>query len=147
MAQVRSYTAFAVVYTLKRPKKYAQIFQTQKNTRLNLQPKKIQELKILDPKKYVGPSPSRLYPSTPPGAIQSMKSINEKRKGRQRETSKQYVRLVSYQFISPRPSSLYLLFSTKQTNLYSVSNKEYHFPNILLQHRVSPVCGLLNRPW
>ena len=29
--------------------------RTQKNTQLNPQPKKIQELKILDPKKYVGP--------------------------------------------------------------------------------------------
>ena len=41
-------------------KKYVQIFQTPKNTRLNLQPKKIQELKILDPKKYVGP-PRHVY--------------------------------------------------------------------------------------
>ena len=46
------------------PKKYAQIFQTQKNTRLNLQPKKIQELKILDPKKYVGP-PRHVYTQVP----------------------------------------------------------------------------------
>ena len=54
-------------------KKYAQIFQTQKDTRLNLQPKKIQELKTLDPKKYVGPPPplppSRLYLSNPPGGF------------------------------------------------------------------------------
>ena len=41
-------------------KKYTQIFQTQKNTRLNLQPQKIQELKILDPKKYIGP-PRHVY--------------------------------------------------------------------------------------
>ena len=40
---------------IRTPKKHAQIFQTQKNTRLNLQPKKIQELKVLVPKKYVGP--------------------------------------------------------------------------------------------
>ena len=59
---------------IHKKKKYAQIFQTPKNTRLNLQPKKIQELKIIDPKKYVGPPPpppppppSRLYLSNPPG--------------------------------------------------------------------------------
>ena len=60
------------------PKKYAQIFQTQKNTRLNLQPPKIQELKILDPKKYVGTPPSRLYPSTPPGIV--VQTLKKKKK-------------------------------------------------------------------
>ena len=47
--------------------------RTQKNTRRFFRPKNIQEVKILDPKKYVGPPPppplppSRLYPSNPPG--------------------------------------------------------------------------------
>ena len=44
------------------PKNYVQIFQTQKNTRLNLQPKKIQELKILDPKDTLDPP----HPPPPP---------------------------------------------------------------------------------
>ena len=63
----QKYTRLDILDPKKYIKKYAQIFQTQKNTRLNLQPKKIQELKILDPKKYVGPPPSRLYLSNPPG--------------------------------------------------------------------------------
>ena len=39
--------------------------RTQKNTRLNLQPKKIQQLKILDPKKYVRPPPRHVYTRVP----------------------------------------------------------------------------------
>ena len=38
--------------------------RTQKNTRIFFRPKKIQELKILDPKKYVGP-PRHVYTRVP----------------------------------------------------------------------------------
>ena len=77
----KKYMTFFIVQELLAWRKFEpQIFQTQKNTRLNLQPKKIQELKILDPKKYVGPRPPVTfipeYPTWDPDSVKFCSRIH-----------------------------------------------------------------------